>query len=426
MNKVLVIGSGGREHALALKLAESKQVSQVFVAPGNAGMELAINPSAHKIQCIDISAVDKEALVEFARKEDIQLTVVGPETSLAIGLVDAFRQHDLAIVGPNQSAARLESSKTFAKDILTKAKVPTAEYRAFKANEFDQAIAFVRQQNSGLVVKEDGLAAGKGVYIHHHLDDIENNLSYIMKDLNHDLVIEELLEGEELSYFSLLNGDHIIPLALAQDYKRAFDDDKGPNTGGMGSISPVPGYDEEALMEECNQIIVRPLIQALKAEGISYTGILYTGLMMTKDGPKVIEFNARFGDPETQVVLERIVDDFYHLLQVHLNQEIYQVTLKPEYCLGVVVAALGYPGTYPKGMPIQIPENLLAQVRFAGVKSSPDYPLISQGGRILMLIQSGDQLDNLSQEIYQKLNQIQINQTYYRKDIAQKHIKKGD
>lgn len=426
MNKVLVIGSGGREHALALKLAASSKVSQVFVAPGNAGMEFDVVAYANKIQCVDISAVDTKAMVDFASQEGIQLTVVGPETSLAVGMVDAFRQHDLAIVGPSQAAARLESSKTFAKDILTKAKVPTAKYQAFKASEYDRAFEFVRQQNSGLVVKEDGLAAGKGVYIHQNLNDIEHNLTYVMKDLKHDLVIEELLEGEELSYFSLVNGDQIIPLALAQDFKRAFDQDKGPNTGGMGSISPVPEYDEASMMEECNRIIVRPLLKALKDEGITYTGILYTGLMMTKDGPKVIEFNARFGDPETQVVLERIENDFYDLLQAHLNQEDITVSLKSQYCLGVVVAALGYPGTYPKGMPIHIPDNLLPQVRFAGVKRSSDNHLVSQGGRILMLIQSADQIEALIQEIYQKLPQIKISQSYYRKDIGQKHLKKGD
>lgn len=421
MAKVLVIGSGGREHALALKFSQSPSVSEVYVAPGNPGMTLDNENLPVPIQTVAIDALDKEGLVAFALDKEIDLSFVGPETSLAAGVVDIFRDKGLAIIGPDQEAAQIESSKAFAKDMMVAAGVPTAGYQAFKAQDYDQALAYLNQQTSGYVIKEDGLAAGKGVYILDNLAEAQATLKEVMLDLKSDLVIEELLSGPELSYFSLVNEDHIIPLAIAQDYKRAHDGDQGLNTGGMGAISPVPGYPETELMEEINQLVVRPLIKEMAKQGVPYTGILYTGLMMTDQGPKVIEFNARFGDPETQVVLGRLEDDFYQVCLASLKKEDRLIHLTDDISMGVVLAAQGYPSTYQKGMELgSAVDEYLNQIRFAGVQQDQAGNYVTSGGRILMVLGQAESVKGVRKEIYQILENLGIENTFYRTDIAKK------
>ena len=423
MAKVLIIGSGGREHALALKFSQSQSVDQVFVAPGNPAMMLNNHQLETPIECVAMDSLDNSGLVEFALNQEIDLTFVGPETALANGVVDVFRDKGLKIVGPNQKAAQLESSKKFAKDLMTKAQVPTAHYGAFSSHELDKALAFLEQQSGGYVIKEDGLAAGKGVYILDNLEEARQTLRHVMQELGSNVVIEELMKGEELSYFALVNEDHIIPIAIAQDYKRAFDMDQGPNTGGMGAVSPVPGYHEQELMEEIDELVVRPLTKTMMAQGVPYTGVLYTGLMMTDQGPKVVEFNARFGDPETQVVLERVQDDFYELVLAHLNSEDFKLNLDPSYCMGVVLAAQGYPGKHSKGMEIKFSEkNNLNQLRFAGVGQTSSEDLVSQGGRILMVIGKGQDYKQIRNQVYQEIEALPIEETFFRKDIGIKFV----
>ncbi len=428
MAKILVVGSGGREHAIALKFAESKQVDKVFVAPGNPWMESLNNQLKTRIEAVAIDALDTQALVAFAKDERIDVTFVGPETSLAKGLVDAFREADLKIVGPTQIAAQLESSKDFAKQKMMRAGVPTAAFASFKASDFQSAKEYLDTLNqTTFVIKEDGLAAGKGVYIIDNLAEVQETLQHVMSELGSDVVIEEFMEGEELSFFALVNEAHIIPLVIAQDYKRAYDNDQGPNTGGMGSISPVPGYDEENLMQELVDVIVRPLANLMVEDGQPFTGVLYSGLMMTAEGPKVVEFNTRFGDPETQVILPRIQNDFYELILAHLNKERVDIELDQAYSMGVIRAAEGYPKAYSKGMPIHIKsEEIVENIRFAGVTMNEANELQANGGRILMVIDRDASLSQVRRKVYEKMEQIQIEDSFYRRDIAARFEKEGE
>lgn len=408
--KVLVIGSGGREHALAKKFSQSPLVEQVYCAPGNAGM------TKDNIQIIDISELNNEKLIEFAKKENISLSFVGPETALSNGIVDAFQAAGLKIFGPSKAAAQIESSKDFAKNLMKKYGVPTAQYATF--TDLEKALAYVKAQGAPIVIKADGLAAGKGVTV--ALDEATANhaLEEIFKTPHAKVVIEEYLEGEEFSLFSFVHQGKIYPMPLAQDHKRAFDGDKGPNTGGMGAYCPVAHLSQQ-VFDEAMEKVVRPTVAGLISEGLSFTGVLYAGLILTKDGVKTIEFNARFGDPETQVVLPRLKSDLLAALLKILAGEAPELRWEKEgVTLGVVVASKGYPGAVTKGIPLpEIPTDL--EIFYAGV-TEKNQVLVSNGGRVYLVAQSGKDVASAQHQLYEKLDALAQPDFFYRHDIGDK------
>lgn len=413
MNNVLIIGSGGREHALARAFAKSPQVQKVYVAPGNPGM---VNLK-EMIECVDIEVTDFEKLVKFALNESISVTIVGPEHPLELGIVDFFMERDLDIVGPSKIAAKLENSKHFAKEIMEQAGVKTAQYQFFPASEYQAAIDYVNAMTLPLVIKADGLMNGKGVVIPETMEEAHASLELMMHTNGKDVLIEEFLVGSEFSHFSLVNGKHVIPLASACDYKRSHDNDLGINTGGMGSFAPIPWFDkpmEERVLTEIVQAVANQMVE----NGTPFTGVIYTGAMWTKSGPKVIEFNTRFGDPETQVVLPLIENDFYDVIQAHLNQEDIQVRLKDQYNLGIVLAAKGYPAQPMLNIPINLPENLVDQTYYAGVTLNDNKQLVSNGGRILMVTANGESLEDARDKAYPLIQQLDIQDSFYRNDIG--------
>uniref|UniRef100_UPI0003B73644 phosphoribosylamine--glycine ligase n=1 Tax=Pseudoalteromonas ruthenica TaxID=151081 RepID=UPI0003B73644 len=346
---VLVIGSGGREHALAFKAAQSSKVEKVFVAPGNAGT--ALEP---KLENVAIGVDDIDALIAFVKENQVELTIVGPEAPLVIGVVDAFREQGLAIFGPTQGAAQLEGSKSFTKDFLARHDIPTAFYKTFE--QIEPALAYIKEQGAPIVVKADGLAAGKGVIVAMTEAEAEAAVRDMLAgnafgEAGSRVVIEEFLEGEEASFIVMVDGKNVLPFATSQDHKRAYDGDKGPNTGGMGAYSPAPVVSEEIhnrIMDE----VINPTVAGMAAEGHPYTGFLYAGLMIAADGtPKVIEYNCRFGDPETQPIMLRLQSDLVSLIEAANRQELdrTEINFDPRAAVGVVLAAKGYPGSYPKG-----------------------------------------------------------------------------
>lgn len=418
MNKALVIGSGGREHALAKALAKSQQIQKVFVAPGNAGMVL---DKSVAIECVPIQVDQMEALADFASQQNVEFTFVGPEWPLHLGVVDLFRDRQLAIIGPTKAAAQLETSKGFAKDLMTRAGVSTANYQRFTHGQTPTAKQYLQQCNPPYVIKKDGLAAGKGVMIADTLAQAEQAVHTILDEPNNAIVIEEFLHGEEFSFFALVNGEHILPVGDARDYKRIGDGNKGLNTGGMGAFSPVPFVDD-ALHTQVLQTIIEPIAKQMVVENIAYTGVIYAGLMLTQEGLKVIEFNARFGDPETQILLPRLATDFYALCKAHLAQNDLRVEYHHQVSHGVVVAARGYPQAYPTGMPIDIDHTLsLCDVSFSGVTIEKGQ-LLANGGRILMVTSLADTLKQAKESTYQKLMAIRGDALYYRQDIGQSFI----
>jgi len=347
--KVLVIGGGGREHALAWKAAQSRTVEKVFVAPGNAGTS-----SEERLENIDIGVEDIEGLIQFAQQNTISLTVVGPEVPLVMGIVDAFQQAGLRCFGPTQGAAQLEGSKAFTKDFLARHNIPSADYGKF--TDLDEALTYLKQHGAPIVIKADGLAAGKGVIVAMTLDEAEAAVRDMLAgnafgEAGHRVVIEEFLEGEEASFICMVDGKNILPMATSQDHKRVGEGDTGPNTGGMGAYSPAPVVTPEIhnrIMKE----VIEPTVKGMAAEGYPYTGFLYAGLMITADGtPKVIEYNCRFGDPETQPILMRLRSDLVELCNAALDGKLDEVTAEwdPRAALGVVLAAGGYPASYAKG-----------------------------------------------------------------------------
>lgn len=415
MKNILVVGSGGREHAIARTFAKSSHVQRVIVAPGNPGMVEG------KITTHNIAVDEVEALVDFAKANTIDLTFVGPEQALVAGIVDRFREEGLAVVGPTQAAAQLESSKQFAKDVMASAHVATGRHQFFTPKEKSSALSLVEQLTPPIVVKEDALAAGKGVYI---LPNQTETQAVIDQQLTagHSLLVEEFLEGEEFSHFSLVFGETVIPLTVARDYKRVYDGDKGPNTGGMGAFSPVPYVDcdlEKQVVEE----IVRPVAKEMVKRGCPYTGILYTGLILTKEGPKVIEFNARFGDPETQVVLQRLEDDWVELLEEHLAGQEVTAHFSPEWTAGVVLAAEGYPGAYAKNFLVDVRQANPDNLYYAGLQAGEEEGCYrSSGGRILMATGRGDSLDQAVNQAYQTIRKVKADEAFYRKDIAKAYL----
>lgn len=411
--KILIIGSGGREHALAVAFEKSPSVNTVFVAPGNPGMMIGTT----KVKCVAISATDTDELVSFAKAEEIDYTFVGPEAAIEVGVVDAFRKQSLLIVGPTKVAGQIETSKIFAKEMMQSAGIPTAGYRSFNGSDLAAAIAYTESLPLPIVIKESGLAAGKGVYICEALPLAQQIVTEVLRDKRIPIMIEEYLEGPEFSHFSLVNGEHVIPLGIARDYKRAFDGDKGLNTGGMGAISPVSPEDNR-MNDEIMDVIVRPLIKQMAANGTPYTGILYTGIMKTNTGLKVIEFNARFGDPETQVLLPLIQVDWVDLLEHHFVKKTPNITYSTLQSVGVMLAAKGYPQEYVSGFSLvlpHVPENI--DVFYSGV-SLVDDEITASGGRVFMVTCQGESLDICREQIYGWLKGVNMKNLFYRSDIG--------
>lgn len=375
---LLVVGSGGRCHAIVDALARSPRVGKIYCAPGNAGI-------AALAECVPIAVEDVKALADFASAHDIDMTVAGPEAALCAGIADEFEARGLILFGPRKAAARIESSKEFAKLIMEKYGVPTAAYRPF--DDFDEALAYVKSRPLPAVIKYDGLAAGKGVVVAASYDEAEDALRSMLLDSSFGkgrVIIEDFLDGPEFSFMCLVNGENVYPLAMAQDHKRAFDGDRGPNTGGMGAYSPVAFVTDEIRRRALDEIMI-PVARGLVAEGVPFKGILYGGLILTAEGPKVIEFNARFGDPETEVVLPRLESDFYSLLEAVEKGEEFETRWSDDACIGVVLAAEGYPGSYAKKMPLEGTDRIESSIFHMGTALS-DGNLVSAGGRVLMVV----------------------------------------
>lgn len=413
--KTLVIGSGGREHAIVEALSRSPQVDKIYCAPGNAGI-------ANLAECVNIGVTDIEALADFAEQEKIDMTVVGPEAALAAGVVNLFNERGLKIFGPTKEAARIESSKEYAKQVMDRFEVPTAGYRAF--DNYDEAIAYVKAGKIPTVIKYDGLAAGKGVVVAMSLEEADAALKDMLLDSSFGkgrVVIEDFLEGPEFSFMCVVSGDKVYPLELAQDHKRAFDGDKGPNTGGMGAYSPVPFIGEDVKERALNEIL-KPVAEGLVKEGNPFTGILYGGLILTEDGPKVIEFNARFGDPETEVVLPRMKSDIYALFDAALKGEEFEIEWDKDAVLGVVLASKGYPGSYEKGAEIKGLENVDSSVYHMGT-TLKDGKLLTAGGRVLMVTGKGATLEDAHAAAMEGLAKIECPALFHRSDIGKAAVK---
>jgi phosphoribosylamine--glycine ligase len=423
--KILVVGGGGREHALVWKLSQSNKVDQIFCAPGNAGI-------AGLATCVPIDSDDIFRLLEFARNEEIDLTIVGPEDPLVAGIVDIFQEAGLKIFGPNQAAAQIEGSKTFCKDLLKKYNIPTGDYASF--DNLDDAIEYVYKKGAPIVVKANGLAAGKGVVVAQSVEEAENAINKIMRrkafgEAGKEVIIEEFLEGEEASFLVFTDGDIVVPMVTSQDHKPVFDDDKGPNTGGMGAYSPAPVISEGLFRRIMNDIMI-PTVKAMAAEGCKYRGILYAGLMI-KDGiPRVLEFNARFGDPETQPILMRLKSDLLPILEAcisgHLAKTIVEWDERPTVC--VAMASGGYPGEYEKGKVIS-GLNLAARLKdvmvfHAGTARNDEDRIITNGGRVLGVTAIADTIPEAIERAYNAVSKISWEGAHYRTDIGKKALKR--
>ncbi|RBM31342.1 phosphoribosylamine--glycine ligase [Vibrio tarriae] len=422
--QVLIIGSGGREHALAWKVAQNPQVDTIYVAPGNAGTALE-----HKVQNVNIGITDIPALVAFAQDKAIELTIVGPEAPLVIGVVDAFRAAGLPIFGPTQGAAQLEGSKAFTKDFLARHNIPTAAYANF--TEIEPALAYVREKGAPIVVKADGLAAGKGVIVAMTLQEAEDAIQDMLAgnafgSAGSRVVVEEFLDGEEASFIVMVDGENVLPMATSQDHKRVGDADTGPNTGGMGAYSPAPVVTQD-VHDRVMREVIYPTVRGMAAEGNTYTGFLYAGLMIDSTGaPKVIEYNCRFGDPETQPIMMRLQSDLVELCQAAIAGKLDQVESKwdPRASIGVVLAAGGYPGDYAKGevisgLPTQ--ESAGQKVFHAGTETQGDQ-VVTNGGRVLCATALGNTVLEAQQRAYQLADQIQWNGMFCRRDIGYRAI----
>jgi phosphoribosylamine--glycine ligase len=417
--RVLIVGGGGREHALAWKIGQSASVEKIYCAPGNAGTaEIAEN--------VDIPADSIDCLLDFALKNKIGLTVVGPEQALVLGIVDKFKEQGLRVFGPSAEAAILEGSKVFCKDLMQKYSIPTGDYRVFEAPQ--DALQYARTQTRKLVVKADGLAAGKGVIICDDGEEAANAIQTIMQDkafgeAGDRIVVEEFLEGQEVSLLAFTDGTTVLPLDSAQDHKAAFDGDLGPNTGGMGAYSPAPIF-TDALKRDVMRTVMQATVDAMKKEGRIFQGILYAGLMLTRSGPKVLEFNARFGDPETQPLLMRMQSDIVPLFEACIDGNLDQqdVVWKDQSAVCVVLAAKGYPGKYEKGNVIHGLDKAgeLAQVFHAGTKLSDD-KVITNGGRVLGVTALGGDTATAIATAYRAVEQISWDGgVHFRKDIGKR------
>lgn len=411
---VMVVGSGGRCHAIVDALSRSPQVAKIYCAPGNAGI-------AQQAECVAIGVTEVDKLADFAEANNVDLTVVGPEASLAAGVVDTFQARGLRAFGPSKAATRIESSKEYAKQIMAKYHIPTAGYEAF--DDFDKAWAYVKSRPLPAVVKYDGLAAGKGVVVATTYEEAEAALRDMLLDSsfgNGRVVVEDFLDGPEFSFMCVVGGNKVYPLALAQDHKRAYEGDKGPNTGGMGAYSPV-----EFITEEVRDVAFTRIMQAtadaLVAEGVPFYGVLYGGLILTADGPKVIEFNARFGDPETEVVLPRLESDIYALFTASLEGKDYPLKWTDRCYLGIVLASKGYPGGYAKGVEIKETDKANCHLYHMGT-SQKDGKLLTAGGRVMMVVGNGATMAEAREAALKDAEMIVGQGMFYRADIGHKVI----
>ncbi|NME48723.1 phosphoribosylamine--glycine ligase [Enterococcus cecorum] len=417
--KLLVIGSGGREHAICRKLLEDPQVDAVFCAKGNPGMQ------KDGVQLVDIAEDNHPALIQFVKENQIDWTFVGPEIPLLNGIIDDFQAAGLKIFGPNQQAAMIEGSKDFAKQLMRDYHIPTAKYQTF--SDFEAAKSYVLENGAPIVIKADGLAAGKGVVVamteQEALEALEDMLlDHKFGASSAQVVVEEFLAGEEFSLLSFVRENEVYPMVIAQDHKRIFDGDKGPNTGGMGAYSPVPQI-PESMVQTAIKDIVQKAADGMVDRKTPFTGILYAGLIATKEGPKVIEFNARFGDPETQVVLPRLKTSLAQIIDDLLNNRQPDITWYDFATLGVVVAAPGYPADYEKNIVLPEMQNTEEQtVYYAGVTAKKEQ-LVSSGGRVFLVTSQGTNLADAQQKAYAYLNQYDLSQFFYRKDIGFKALK---
>lgn len=416
--KVLVIGSGGREHAVVDALSRSPQVEKIYCAPGNAGI-------AMQAECVALKDTEVENLRDFALRNGIGLTVVGPESALVAGVVDVFKAAGLRIFGPSKAAARIESSKEFAKDLMTRYRIPTAGYRVF--SDYGEALEYVKRRPLPAVLKYDGLAAGKGVVIAETLEQAELALKEMLLDDKFgegSVVVEDFLEGPEFSFMCFVSGPKVWPMALAQDHKRAFDGDKGPNTGGMGAYSPLPfitGEDEKEALER----IMRPVAKAMCAEGLPFEGVLYGGLMKTRQGIKVIEFNARFGDPETEVVLPRLKSDIVDILCAVADGCDTQLEWHDFATLGVVLASKGYPDSYEKGLEIRGLDRVEGRVYHMGTQTDGSR-ILTSGGRVLFVVGTGANLAEARANALADVKRIDCDNLFYRSDIGHYALSSGE
>ncbi|RFA31455.1 phosphoribosylamine--glycine ligase [Alkalilimnicola ehrlichii] len=423
--KVLIIGGGGREHALAWKAAQSARVESVYVAPGNAGT--ALEPKVHNIQ---VGAEDIPALVGFASSNGVDLCIVGPEAPLVAGVVDAFQEAGIRCFGPSRAAAELEGSKAFTKEFLSRHEIPTAEYRTF--TDLDEARDYIRERGAPIVVKADGLAAGKGVVVARSIDEAivaaEDMLSgNAFGEAGARVVVEDFLEGEEVSFIVMVDGEHILPLASSQDHKARDNGDQGPNTGGMGAYSPAPAL-TPALHERVMREIVEPTVRGMAADGRRYTGFLYAGLMIGADGtPRVLEYNCRMGDPETQPIMLRLRTDLIDLCEAAVDGQLHKVSVDwdPRTSVGVVMAAGGYPGSYRKGQVISgLPQGEYEdrKVFHAGTALNEEGQVVSSGGRVLCVCALGTTVSVAQRNAYELVKQIDWDDAFYRTDIGYRAI----
>ncbi|NIQ95539.1 MAG: phosphoribosylamine--glycine ligase [Desulfuromonadales bacterium] len=422
--KVLVVGGGGREHALVWKIAQSPLVEKIYCAPGNPGI-------ARQAECVDIKVDDLDGLLEFAKAQAIDLTVVGPELPLTLGIVDRFRAAGLTIFGPDAKAAQLEGSKVFCKDVMAKYGVPTAAYGTF--TEREEAVAFIRKHGAPIVVKADGLAAGKGVVVAQSEDEAIAAVDAAMLDkvfgeAGQTVVVEEFLEGEEASFIAFTDGKTILPLASSQDHKPAFDGDQGPNTGGMGAYSPAPVVTDE-IYADVVKTVLEPLVEGMAAEGCPYNGVLYAGLMIKEGEVKVLEFNARFGDPEAQPLLARLKSDLVPVLLACAKEELAGVELEwhDKAAVCVVMASGGYPSSYEKGLPISgldDAEKIDDLIVFHAGTALKDSAIVNSGGRVLGVTGLGDTVASAIDKAYSGVKAIDWPRVHYRTDIGGKALKR--
>ncbi|MGG0275246.1 phosphoribosylamine--glycine ligase [Bacillus rhizoplanae] len=418
---VLVIGRGGREHALAWKFAQSEQVETVYVAPGNEGMKDVAIPVA-------IDENDFDALITFAKENNIGLTFVGPEIPLMNGIVDRFEAEGLRVFGPNSKAAVIEGSKAFTKELMKKYDIPTAAYETF--TEYEAAVQYIEKVGAPIVIKADGLAAGKGVTVAMTLEEALQAVKEMLQDVkfgeaSKKVVIEEFLDGQEFSLMAFVNGTTVYPMVIVQDHKRAFDGDKGPNTGGMGAYSPVPQIPQSAV-EQAIETILHPTAEAMIQEGRSFTGILYAGLILTNEGPKVIEFNARFGDPETEVILPRLESDLVDVCNHVLDGKELTLEWSEDAVIGVVLASKGYPEAYEKGAVIRGLETLEDVIVFHAGTDFKDGEFVTNGGRVLFVACKEKDLQAAKEKVYAEIAKIESDGLFYRSDIGYRAIAKVD
>lgn len=417
--RILVVGGGGREHAICWALKKSPKVTELYCAPGNGGI-------ASVAECVPIQVNQFEEIAQFAIDQTIDLVVIGPDDPLSEGIVDHLEAKGLSVFGPRQNAAIIEGSKVFTKQLLKKYNIPTAAYESFE--RYEDAVAYLRRQQAPIVIKADGLAAGKGVIVAQTLDEAEKALHDIMVakvfgESGNQVVIEEFLTGQEMSILSFVDGETVCPMVPAQDHKAVYDNDKGPNTGGMGTYSPLP-HIPQAVIDESIKTIIKPTAKAMVAEGRPFRGVLFAGLMLTPNGPKTIEFNARFGDPETQVVLPRLKTDLLDIFLAAVNGRLDQMKIEwsEEAAVCVILASEGYPGSYPKGLPIEGLEDVQNSIVFHAGTAVKDGEVVTNGGRVLGVTALGRDIAEARAKAYADADRIRFQGKHNRTDIAKKAL----